>query len=386
MTALLLLLFAPEENGVAQVGVGDTAGQVREVPDTVSVIEPVATDDLLREQEAEETPRDAAEEVAGTLQGLWDGFVANLPRYGIALGILLLVGILVRLLRLILPRVLGRWERVGAITAISGVVLWLVGFGIAVSVLVGDVRALVGSLGLVGLALSWALQGPIESFTAWLLNSFKGYYRIGDRIAVGEVFGDVYRIDFLTTTVWEYGGPDRPPGQVRAEQPTGRLITFPNNEVLSGSIINFSRDFPYVWDELELSVEHESDITYAARVVEEVAKRVVGERMAAPAREYGAILLRARLELDVPGEPQVFFSLGDAAVNLTVRFLVPVRQRRIWRSELAHELLLELKKPEHAEKIFISYQRTQLQLLDQAGMVRPWPDRAEGSGRDTVSG
>jgi small-conductance mechanosensitive channel len=58
------------------------------------------------------------------------------------------------------------------------------------------------------------------------------------------VFGDVYKIDVITTTVWEIGAPFRQ-GFVMAEQPTGRLVTFPNNEILSGSIVNLTRDFPY---------------------------------------------------------------------------------------------------------------------------------------------
>lgn len=59
-------------------------------------------------------------------------------------------------------------------------------------------------------AASWALQTPIESFTGWLLNAFRAYYGVGDRVAVGDVFGDVFSIDILTTTVWEAGGRVRP--------------------------------------------------------------------------------------------------------------------------------------------------------------------------------
>ena len=180
-------------------------------------------------------------------------------------GALLLVvaGLLVRIVRIVLSLILRSWERSNAFTALAGVVIWLLALGIATAVLVGDIRALVGSLGLVGLALSWALQTPIESFTGWLLNSFHGYYRVGDRVAVGDVFGDVYRIDFLTTTVWEYGSPSTSPGGIRAEQPTGRLITFPNHEILTGAVVNYTRDFPYVWDELVVAVAPESDLESA---------------------------------------------------------------------------------------------------------------------------
>jgi len=173
-----------------------------------------------------------------------------------------------RFIRPVVRRVTRGWERANALGVLLSLSIWLLALGIAVSVIAGDIRALIGSIGLVGLALSWALQTPIESFTGWLLNSSRGYYRVGDRIAVGEIFGDVYRIDALTTTVWEYGGPDRAGGaMVTAEQPTGRLITFPNNEVLAGSIVNYTRDFPYVWDELTVPVGNRSDLDYAMEVL-----------------------------------------------------------------------------------------------------------------------
>src|SRR5690606_12815196 len=199
----------------------------------------------------------AAEEATGTIRGLLYGFLDNLPKYVIAAAVLVFAGLLVRVVRTVLRRVLRSWERSTAVTALSGVIIWLMAIGIATSILVGDIRALVGSLGLVGLALSWALQTPIESFTGWLLNSFHRYYRVGDRIAVGEVFGDVYRIDVLSTTVWEYGSSATTATNIHAEQPTGRLITFPNHEILTGSVVNYTRDFPYLWDELTVSVATE---------------------------------------------------------------------------------------------------------------------------------
>ena len=262
-------------------------------------------------------------------------------------------------------------------TALSGVVIWLLAFGIAMSVLVGDIRALVGSLGLVGLALSWALQTPIESFTGWLLNSFHGYYRVGDRIAVGEVFGDVYRIDFLTTTVWEYGGPDRPPGSVQAEQPTGRLITFPNNEILTGMVVNYTRDFPFVWDELTVAVANESDLPYAMAVLQRVAESELDGKMEGPARRYETLLQRERLESSIADQPQVFTSLSDWGANLTIRYLVGVREKRAWKSRLSVRVTQELGRPEHAGRIGGAYPRQQIELLGGDG-----PDAADGGGSD----
>jgi small-conductance mechanosensitive channel len=373
-TAFFLLLFAPgDTNGAEQTVPGDSpAAAPAAVPDTVSVIEPVAVEDLVEERAAAEdlspdtVGRAAAEEATGALRDLWIGFVNNLPKYAIALGVLLLAWGVVRLLRPALRRVLRGWERSNALVVLVGFAIWLIAFGIALSVLVGDIRALVGSLGLVGLALSWALQTPIESFTGWLMNSFQGYYRVGDRVAVGEVFGDVYRIDVLTTTVWEIGGADQN-AAVRAEQPTGRLITFPNYEVLRGSIVNVTRDFPYVWDELDLQVGNRSDLTYAVGVLQRLAERTIGEEMLGPARMYEEILRDARLETSVADAPQVFVSLDDSWTTLTIRYLVGARERRRWKSILAKAAMEELNRPEHAERIRSVFPRRQIQFVGADG-------------------
>jgi small-conductance mechanosensitive channel len=361
ITGLLLLIFAPEEAGSAQEG--PTA-----LPDTVAIIQQVPLEDLRAEAVEAAGPTDPTAEATGALWDLWEGFVENLPKYVVALGVLVLAWMLVRLIRAVLRRVLRGWERREAMAAMAGVVTWLLAAGVALSVLLGDIRALAGSLGLVGLALSWALQTPIESFTGWLLNSFKGYYRVGDRISVGEVFGDVFRIDFLTTTVWEYGGRDNPPGWIDAEQPTGRLITFPNNEILTGPVVNYTRDFPYVWDELTTAVANESDIPYAMEVLRRVGDEVVGEHMREPARRYREILVREGLDTSgVWEEPRVFASLTDWGANLTIRYLVAARQRRVWKSQLALRVVVTLNHDDHGGRILPIYPRQQIQVVRPDG-------------------
>ncbi|MCX2741277.1 mechanosensitive ion channel family protein [Pontibacter anaerobius] len=371
VTGFIMLLFAPSEAGLAQDG-------EQEAVDTVAIVEEVAVADLVAPDSAMDTAaedttsqilsgKEAAGEAIGALQGLWDSFFYNLPKMLIALGTLLLAWGVVRLLRLLLQKVLGRWERSNAIISLLSIAVWLLAIGIAISVVAGDIRALVGSLGLIGLALSWSLQTPIESFTGWLLNSFQGYYRVGDRVRVGDVFGDVYRIDFLTTTVWEIGAPYQP-GFVLAEQPTGRLVTFPNNEILTGTVINLTRDFPYVWDELAFGVANESDISLATEVLGKVAEQLLGNYMVTPARNYAALLKRAGLDYNIADKPQVFISLEESWTNIIIRYLVGARERRKWKSELSMRLTKETAKPEYRNKIIPVYPRQQVQFINQMGM------------------
>lgn len=311
-------------------------------------------------QEPEPELGESAAEATGPLRDLVEQFYAILPRLAVAAILLLAAWLVVRLTRPVFRSILRGWQRAEAARAVMAIGIWLLAVAAAFSVLAGDVRALVGSVGLFGLALSWALQTPIESFTGWLLNSFKGYYRVGDRIAVGDLHGDVFRIDVLTTTVWETGAPDSPaPGAQ-----TGALVTFPNLEVLRSNIVNYTLDFPYVWSETTVTVSDDSDLAYAMRLVREVADRVVGLEMAEPARRYRDLLERAGLGAGVAAEPQVFVSAAETAARLTVRYLVPARSRRQWGTDLLLALGEELARPEHRDRVEIGYPRQEVELTE----------------------
>jgi len=318
--------------------------------------------------------KESAAAAVATLRSAWIGFQHAWPKFAIAVAILALGWLLAKVLRWAARAATTHWSRSQAISALIGIAVWIVAVAIATSVLVGDLKALVGSLGLVGLALSWALQTPIESFTGWLLNSFQGYYRVGDRVAVAEVFGDVIKIDFLTTTVWEIGSPTRP-GFVKAEQPTGRVLTFPNSEVLTGTIMNLTRDCLYVWDEYDVGVANESELRLAISVLQQVADALLAKPMEAPIAEYRQILAAAGLAEAIAPGPQIFASTNDSWTNLTIRYLVPARERRKWKSELVVRVAEELARPEYVRKIIPAYPRRQLQAIAPDGNavdLRTW--------------
>ena len=349
-TAFILLLFSSEDDIMAQAN--DTTTQ-----DSIAQTYTIPT---------EPTDEQATAEAIDALQNLWDNFLYNYPKILIALACLFIAWLVARLLKWILRKTLRRVPGNSGIITVAVIAIWLLAIGIAFSVIAGDIRALVGSFGLIGLALSWALQTPIESFTGWLLNSFRGYYKIGDRIRVGEVFGDVYKLDFLSTTVWEIGSPYQP-GFVNAEQPTGRMVTFPNNEILSGTVINLTGDFPFVWDELTIVVANESDISRAMQVLEQKSDQVIGEYMSNPAREYSRILKRAGLQENVPEKPQLYLAASDSWTEITIRYLVGAKERRKWKTEMLLQITEELNKDEYQDKILSVYPRQQVQFIDEDG-------------------
>lgn len=322
---------------------------------------PAVRADAIAQVDTASSPSQAVQEAAGTLRDLADSASEFLPKLAIAILMLVIAGVMVALLRPLLRRLFGSWSRGAAASAGVGIVIWIVAIGAALAVVTGDARTLLGSVGLLGLALSWALQAPIESFSAWVLNSFREYYRVGDRIAVGEVFGDVHRIDFLTTTVWEAGRPD---ASGLGGGPTGGLITFPNSEVLRANIVNYTRDFPWVWDEITVGVANESDIPLAMERAAAVAERVVGAHMKDPATNYQSLLVREGLDADIGDSPQVFLTAADAWMNISIRYLVPVRRKRSAATRLLLAITEEYAREEYEGRIMGSYPYRRVEIVD----------------------
>ncbi|MFB6087584.1 MAG: mechanosensitive ion channel family protein, partial [Haloarculaceae archaeon] len=100
------------------------------------------------------------------------------------------------------------------------------------------------SLGVVGFAVTFALQQPLFSLIGWVYIVVNRPYSVGDRIAIEDSKGDVVEVNFLVTTLWEINGE-----LVSSNQPSGRIITVPNSVVLSSHVKNYTREeFPYVWN------------------------------------------------------------------------------------------------------------------------------------------
>ena len=78
---------------------------------------------------------------------------------------------------------------------------------------------------------------------AWIYILIRRPYRVGDRIRIGEATGDVIDVSYLDTTLWEFGGE-----YLSTDHPSGRLIKFPNSNVLATPVYNYSWPlFPYIW-------------------------------------------------------------------------------------------------------------------------------------------
>jgi small-conductance mechanosensitive channel len=76
-------------------------------------------------------------------------------------------------------------------------------FAIILSLLFANWYAAMVSFGIVSLILGFALQNIITSFFGWLYILIRKLYEVGDRIKIGNVYGDIISVSYIDTTLWE---------------------------------------------------------------------------------------------------------------------------------------------------------------------------------------
>ena len=169
-----------------------------------------------------------------------------------------------------------RYNLVKVLNLLSWVVVVLVG----ITQLFDRWYTAAASLGLVSLVLGLALQAPITSFFAWIYILARQPYQVGDRIQIGDATGDVIQVGYLDTTLWEFGGP-----YLSTDHPSGRIIKFPNANVLSQPVYNYTWPlFPYRWDEVRFQVAYTSDLDFVAGTMQRVVEEELGEQLLNQAR------------------------------------------------------------------------------------------------------
>lgn len=190
------------------------------------------------------------------------------------------------------------------------------------------------SLGVVGFAVTFALQQPLLSLLGWVYIVLKRPYAVGDRVKIGDSKGDVIEVDFLVTTLWEVNGD-----LVSTHQPSGRVVTVPNSVVLSSQVVNYTTLVDHVWNELSVQVAFETDLGFARQTMVDVADDYLGDAMAREIDDYRERLAETAVELEVQDRPTVNVVQRESWVELRLRYLVHPRRGARTRNVLYERIL-----------------------------------------------
>jgi small-conductance mechanosensitive channel len=211
-------------------------------------------------------------------------------------------------------------------------------------VLIFDFANELGTLGTVmgfaaaGIAL--ALQNVILSFAGYFYLSGRFGIRVGERVQISGINGDVLEIGLFKMTLMEYAGDNA------SSQPTGRVVVFPNSVVFQPNA-NFFKQAPgssFTWNELRFTLAPECDYRLAEKRLVEVVNQVFARYRDAVQREYHNMerdLNVPRLEMP---RPQSRLRLGDAGIELVIRYPVQLYSAVQTADEVARRLVDAIKR------------------------------------------
>lgn len=252
----------------------------------------------------------------------------------------MLLGLLVRLFSRPDTLELRFWTQQFA-SLLTGVIL-LMGL---VSIWFNNSAQLATILGLFTAGLAFALQKVVTAFAGYFVILRGNIFKVGDRIVLGKVRGDVIGVGFIQTTVMEMGqsppeGAAEPAVWVEGRQFTGRIITISNAQIFDEPVFNYSRDFPMIWEEMHLPVGYTADHHRAEQLMLACA-----EHHTASLQQEGRAGLRRLLDRygmpEADLTPRVYFSLTDNWVSLPLRYIAPAHGARAMKDAMSRELLRE---------------------------------------------
>jgi small-conductance mechanosensitive channel len=179
--------------------------------------------------------------------------------------------------------------------------------------LINELGSLATFAGFITAGLAVALQNVILSVAAYFFLIGRYGIRVGDRVQIGEVQGEVIDLGLVRMHVME----------LREGAPTGRVVVYSNAAVFSG---NFFKQLPgssFAWHQVRLTLSPDSDYKLAESslmaAVESVYATIRDELVA----QHERVAQQLSISVAEP-RPSSQLHFTDSGLEMVIRFAVPL--------------------------------------------------------------
>lgn len=233
------------------------------------------------------------------------------------------------------------WTRQG-VSLLAALVL-IIGL---LSIWFNDPTRLATAFGLMSAGLAFALQKVITSIAGYFVILRGSTFTVGDRISMGGVRGDVVHLGFIQTTIMEMGQPPAvqtadPAQWVKSRQFTGRIVTVSNSKIFSDPVFNYTRDFPFIWEEMVIPITYQADRKCVEDIMLEAATKYGIDSSGIAEERKAELKDRFRVE-PVDLEPRVYYRITDNWLELTVRFVLSTHGNRTAKDAMSRHIITAL--------------------------------------------
>ncbi len=219
------------------------------------------------------------------------------------------------------------------------------------SKLLSDHPNALASLAIVGAGIAVALQDVVKDFMGWIIILQRRLYKLGNRVSIGHYTGDVIDIGPLRTTMLEISVG----GSFNAHERTGKILYLPNSLVLKESVLNYNTTSDFMSVEVEVTITYNSNWRKAEEILKEILIKQTSEfaELARAQQRRRTALFFTMWEV---GEPEIHVDLASSGVQFTLKFIVPIGQRRTVVTALSREILEQFNADREVELAYNTIQ------------------------------
>jgi small-conductance mechanosensitive channel len=181
---------------------------------------------------------------------------------------------------------------------------------------VTELGSLATFAGFITAGLAVALQNVILSVVAYFFLIGKYGVRVGDRVQISGIDGDVIDVGLIRLHLMELQANGHP---------TGRVVAF-SNAVLFQASSNFFKQLPgsnFTWHQVALTFSSGTDYRSTEQRLLKAVEAVYSQYRESIARQHEDVARNLSIEVHAP-RPESQFRLSEGGLEMTIRYPVPL--------------------------------------------------------------
>jgi small-conductance mechanosensitive channel len=218
-------------------------------------------------------------------------------------------------------------------TVMRRIVTYMLILLVGVTGFISDFSSLATFLGFITAGVALALQSVILSVAAYFFLIGRYGVKVGDRVTISGVTGQVIDIGLVRVYLMEYAGTGVD------LHPTGRVVVFANSALFSSNPL--FKQIPgteFTWHEIFMPVKPEADLAEVKDKVLAVVTAVYQKYRPALELQHDAVERLIDFHMGVP-EPDANLRFAGAGIELVVRYPLELNSGKEVDAEIAHGVL-----------------------------------------------
>ena len=191
-------------------------------------------------------------------------------------------------------------------------------------------------IGLLTIALGWALQKPILGIVAWLTIVTRRPFFIGDRIIISGIKGDISDLTLTHIYLNEVGGT------ILGEERSRRTIMVPNTIIFEEEVVNYTHADNYILDEVKTAITYESNLEKAEKLILNSVEKIMKP-------------LWEKFSKWIEKKPHIRLKSKDSGIDVTVRYNSIAKKRNKISTDITREILNSIRKNKDVEIAVYTY-------------------------------